>query len=152
MAQCLKVPSAFALRGPATAHGNLPAHKYENTFNLPSFCLSNRVLSSPEAKCQPNEAPDFGNLNSRYTRMYKENTHLYTSHATSSYPPHSCCTHYSLAFSEMSGIQEDGVCVEGEVRWPRRRGGGGSQTRARFSGLLRVRCMFSHPNLSHRQD
>lgn len=37
VAHSLEVPSAFALCSPAMAPGNLSAHKYENTFNLPSF-------------------------------------------------------------------------------------------------------------------
>ena len=46
----------FALCGPAVAPGNLSALKYKNAFRLPSFC--NNVLSVPEAKCQPTEAPE----------------------------------------------------------------------------------------------
>lgn len=46
----------FALCGLAVAPGNLSALKYKNAFRLPSFC--NNVLSVPEAKCQPTEAPE----------------------------------------------------------------------------------------------
>lgn len=57
----------FALCGPAMAPGNLSALKDKNVFRLPSFCLWNNILSVPEAKCQPTEAPEFGKLNLLHT-------------------------------------------------------------------------------------
>lgn len=77
VAHSLNVPSTFALCVPAMAHGNLSALKYENTLNLPFFCLSNKVLSSPEAKCQPKAAPEVGNLNSCCICVYEAHTHIY---------------------------------------------------------------------------
>lgn len=99
----------FALCGPAVAPGNLSALKNKNAFLLPSFC--NNVLSVPEAKCQPTEAPEFGNLNSCCTPVYEANTHIGISCGPSSYPPPPIYLPppLFLGFKGARKIREDGV-------------------------------------------
>ena len=100
----------FALCGPAMAPGNLSALKDKSVFRLPSFCLWNNVISVPEAKCQPTEAPEFGNLNSCCTPVYEANTHTGISCGPSLYPPSSCLPHYSLTFKGQEKSRKMGLC------------------------------------------
>ena len=138
------------------AHRNSSARKYENIFNLSSFCLCNIVLSGPEAKCQPTEALEVGNPNSCCTRVCEANTHVDASCVPSSYPPPSCRTHYSLALKgwEISPGRWD-LCkkeMTGYGDWWRRNV---RQACVQFSALLCkpsgcVVCLLIHTDLPGR--